>query len=173
MKRNREQLSQLSFLPPEDAALLNLMRRFLAEAARIYEVKTGTPLPDALQITSPRDAYEFFRVEMEGLEQEQLRTLHLNTRRRVLSSHLIYQGTINETHIRISEVFRPAILENAASIIICHNHPSGDPTPSPEDAAITREMVKIGRILDIEVDDHIVIGKGKFVSLKERRLGFD
>lgn len=173
MAKEHEHLSQLSFLPPEDAALVNMLRRFMAEASRIYEVKTGTPLPDALQITSPRDAYEFFRVEMEDLDQEQFRTLHLNTRRRIISSSLIYQGTINETYIRIGEVFRPAILDNAASIIVCHNHPSGDPTPSPEDAALTREMVKVGRILDIEVDDHIVIGKGKFVSLKERGLGFD
>lgn len=173
MRKGPERSSQLSFLPPEDAALLNLMRRFLAEASRIYEAKTGTPVPDALEITSPRDAYEFFRLEMQDLAQEQLRTLHLSTRRRIISSHLVYQGTINETHVRIAEVFRPAILDNAASLIVCHNHPSGDPTPSPEDVVLTRELIKIGNILDIAVDDHIIIGKGKFVSLKERRLGFD
>lgn len=171
MEREREQLSQLSFLPPEDAALINLMRRFVAEASRIYETSTRTPITDALQITSPRDAYEFFRGEMEHLDQEQMRVLNLNTKNRIISSRLLYQGTLYMTNIRIAEVFRHAIIENASGIFVCHNHPSGDPTPSPEDAALTREIVKAGQLLDIEVVDHIVIGKGKFVSLKERGLG--
>jgi len=172
MKREREQLSQFSFLPPEDAALVNIMRRFMAEASRIYEAKTGIPLPDALQIRQPLDAYEFLRAEMENLEQEQMRTIHLNTKSRVISSRLVYQGSVHTTVIRIGELFRYAIIDNATDIILCHNHPSGDPTPSPEDAAVTREIVKAGQLLDIEVVDHIVIGKGKFVSLKERGLGF-
>lgn len=173
MKKEREQLSQLSFLSPEDAALVNMLHRFMAEASRIYEVKTGIPLPDALQINHPRDAYEFFRADMENLDQEQLRTLHLNTKSRIISSRLLYQGTVNETHMRVGEVFRHAILDNATAIVVCHNHPSGDPSPSPEDVALTRQLVKAGHLLDIEVTDHIVIGKGKFVSLKERGLGFD
>lgn len=172
MKRERERLSQFSFLPPEDAALLHLMRHFVAEASRIYEVRTGKPVEDSLQIRSPRDAYEFLRAEMENLEQEQLRTIHLNTKQRILSSRLIYQGSVHTTVIRVAELFRYAIIDNATGLIVCHNHPSGDPTPSPEDAAITREVVKAGQLLDIEVVDHIVIGKGKFVSLKERGLGF-
>lgn len=172
MKKEREQLSQFSFLPPEDAALVNLMRHFVAEASRIYEVRTGIPMQDALQIRSPRDAYEFLRTEMEDLEQEQLRTIHLNTKQRILSSRMVYQGSVHTTVIRVAELFRYAIIDNATGIIICHNHPSGDPTPSPEDAALTREIVKAGQLLDIDVVDHIVIGKGKFVSLKERELGF-
>lgn len=172
MSKEREQLSQLSFLPPDDAALINLMRRFVAEASRIYETPTRIPVTDALRISQPSDAYEFFRTEMEHLEQEQLRTIHLNTKQRIISSRLIYQGTLNVTHVRLGEVFRYAIVDNASGIIVCHNHPSGDPTPSPEDAAITRELVKAGHLLDIDVVDHIVIGKGKFVSLKEQGLGF-
>lgn len=172
MKREREHSHQLSFLSPEDAALVHLLRRFMAEASRIYEVKTGMPLPDAMQIVHPRDAYEFLRVEMENLEQEQLRTIQLNTKHRVISSRLIYQGTLDSTTIRVAEVFRPAIIDNASCIIVCHNHPSGDPTPSPEDAALNRELVKAGALLDVEVVDHIVIGKGRFCSLKERNLGF-
>ena len=172
MKRERESLSQFSFLPPEDAALVNLMRHFVAEASRIYEVRTGVTMEEALQIRSPRDAYEFFRAEMEDLDQEQLRTIHLNTKQRILSSRLLYQGSVHTTVVRVAEIFRHAIIDNASGIIICHNHPSGDPTPSPEDAALTREIIKAGQLLDIEVLDHIVIGKGKFVSLKERGLGF-
>lgn len=172
MPKRREHLSQLSFLPPEDAALMNVLRRFVAEASRIYETNTRTPITDALQIHSPQDAYEFLRTEMENLDHEQMRTINLNTKQRILSSRLIYQGSVHTTVIRIGELFRYAIMDNATGIIVCHNHPSGDPTPSPEDAAVTREIVKAGQLLDIDVLDHIVIGKGKFVSLKERGLGF-
>lgn len=172
MKKEHENISQLSFLPPDDAALINLMRRFVAEASRIYETNARTPIRDALQIHSPQDAYEFLRSEMENLDHEQMRTIHLNTKQRILSSRLIYQGSVHTTVIRIGELFRYAIIDNATGIIVCHNHPSGDPTPSPEDAAVTREIVKAGQLLDIDVIDHIVIGKGKFVSLKERGLGF-
>lgn len=172
MKREREQPSQLSFLTPDDAALINLMRRFVAEASRIYDTPTRIPVTETPRIIRPSDAYEFFRLEMENLEQEQLRTIHLNTKSRIISSRLIYQGTLDTTGVRLAEVFRYAIIDNASGIIVCHNHPSGDPTPSPEDAAITRELVKAGNLLDIDVVDHIVIGKGKFVSLKQQGLGF-
>jgi DNA repair protein RadC len=74
--------------------------------------------------------------------------------------------------IRVGEVFKPAVRRNAASVIIVHNHPSGDPTPSPDDIAVTKAIVKAGKLLDIEVLDHVVIGQGKFVSLKERSMGF-
>lgn len=151
---------------------MNVLRRFVAEASRIYETNTRVPITDALQIHSPRDAYELLRTEMENLDQEQLRTIHLSTKQHVISSRLVYQGSVHTTVVRIAELFRYAIMDNATGIILCHNHPSGDPTPSPEDAAITREIVKAGDLLDIDVLDHIVIGKGKFVSLKERGLGF-
>lgn len=172
MKAERENPHQISFLKPEDAYMVHLMRSFLAEASRIYEMRTNQRLEDTLRISSPTDAYEFLRVEMEGLEQEQLRTLNLNTKNRILSAPMIYQGSVHTTVIRIGEIFRPAIIVNASGLIVAHNHPSGDPTPSPEDAAITREIVKVGQLLDIDVVDHIVIGRGKFVSLKERGLGF-
>ncbi len=172
MKGERDNPHQISFLKPEDAYMVHLMRSFLAEASKIYETRTSQRLEDALRISSPGDAYEFLRIEMEDLEQEQLRTLNLNTKNRILSSSMIYQGSVHTTVIRIAEIFRPAIIDNATGLIIAHNHPSGDPTPSPEDAAITREIVKVGQMLDIDVMDHIVIGRGKFVSLKERGLGF-
>jgi len=85
----------------------------------------------------------------------------------------VYQGSLNTSLIRIGEVFRDAVRENAASVIVVHNHPSGDPTPSPEDVAVTRAMIDAGRLLDIEVLDHLVIGTGRFVSLKSKGLGFE
>ncbi len=152
--------------------MIHLMRRFLAEASRIYETRTGQRVEDALQIKSPRDAYEFLRLEMEDLEQEQLRTLNLNTKNRVISAPMVYQGSVHTTVVRIAEVFRPAIMDNATAIIVAHNHPSGEPGPSPEDVSLTRELVYAGKVLGIDVLDHIIIGRGKFASLKELGLGF-
>ncbi len=163
---------QISFLKPDDAAMVHMMRRFLAEAGRIYETRTGQPLEDALTIKSPQDAYEFLRLEMEHLEQEQLRTINLNTRNRIISAPMIYQGSLNTAVIRIGEVFRPALIDNAAAIIVAHNHPSSDPTPSPEDVRVTSDLVQAGKLLGVDVLDHIIIGYDRFVSLKERGLGF-
>jgi|GEM_PF-633056 len=172
-ERSRHPESQISFLAPTDAVMIHLLRRFIAEASRLYEVKTGKAISDALEIRSPRDAYDFLRLEMEDLDQEQLRIITLNTKNRIISSRMIYQGTVNMTSVRIAEVFRPAIMDNASALVICHNHPSGQANPpSPEDIELTREVVHAGQLLGIDVLDHIVIGKGNFVSLKERGLGF-
>lgn len=164
--------SQISFLNPTDAVMVHLLRRFMAEASRIYEVKTGRAISDALEIRSPADAYDFLRLEMEELDQEQIRTINLNTKNRVISAQMIYQGMVNSTTVRIAEVFRPAISDNATSLIVCHNHPSGLPDPSPEDVSLTHQLVEAGELLGVSVLDHLIIGKGKFVSLKERGLGF-
>lgn len=170
MRKERKPASpdQISFLSPTDAVTLSLLRRFVAEAARLYEIKSGRALSETLEIRSPREAYEFLRLEMEALDQEQLRIINLNTKNRIISAPLIYQGTVNATTIRVAEVFRPAIIDNATAIIVCHNHPSGSPEPSPEDIAVTSELVRAGKILEVDVLDHVIIGKGRFVSLKER-----
>ena len=84
----------------------------------------------------------------------------------------VYTGSLNAAVVRVGEVFRAAIRANAAAIIVVHNHPSGDPTPSPEDVRVTEMVVEAGRLLDIAVLDHLIIGRNRFVSLKERRLGF-
>jgi DNA repair protein RadC len=123
-------------------------------------------------INSPADAAALVRYEMSALEQEELRVITLNTRNRVQKIETIYRGSLNTSQIRVGEVFKSAIRGNAAAIIVVHNHPSGDPTPSPDDIAITRAIVEAGRLLDVQVLDHLVIGQGRFVSLKERRLGF-
>jgi DNA repair protein RadC len=85
---------------------------------------------------------------------------------------VISQGSVNTSPVRIAEVFKAAIRENCAAIIVAHNHPSGDPTPSPEDVEVTRQLVAAGNLLDIEVLDHLIIGQQRFVSLRERGLGF-
>jgi len=123
-------------------------------------------------IKSPADAVALL-TEMGVLEQETMRTVLLDTKNRVLAMPTVYRGSLHTTVIRITELFREAVRQNCAALILVHNHPSGDPTPSPEDVAITREIVQAGKLLDIDVLDHLVIGAGqKFTSLKERGLGF-
>ncbi|MDB5058830.1 MAG: hypothetical protein JWO59_2302 [Chloroflexi bacterium] len=90
----------------------------------------------------------------------------------VLAAAAIYQGSVNSTSFRVGELFREAVRHNATALILVHNHPSGDPTPSPEGVQFTRTLVEAGKMMDIEVLDHLVIGRGKYVSLKERRLGY-
>ena len=123
-------------------------------------------------IQSPQDAVDLVQYEMSALVQENLWVMVLDTRNRVLKLNKLYRGSLNASTVRISEIFRSPIQLSAASIILFHNHPSGDPSPSPEDIHLTTDLVKAGKLLDIEVLDHIVIGLGSFVSMKERKLGF-
>ena len=123
-------------------------------------------------VHSPEDAADLVQYEMSALEQEQLRVMILNTRNHVLGIKTIYQGSLNSSQVRVGELFRPAIRDNAAAVIIIHNHPSGDPSPSPDDIAITKAIIEAGRLLDIQVLDHLIIGQGRFISLNRRGLGF-
>jgi DNA repair protein RadC len=127
---------------------------------------------DRPTINSPEDANALVQYEMSALQQEHLWVMQLDTKNQVININKLYKGSLNSSTVRVGELFRPAIERNAASIIMLHNHPSGDPAPSPEDVALTRAVVEAGRLLDIEVLDHLVIGQGRFVSLKKRGLGF-
>jgi DNA repair protein RadC len=127
---------------------------------------------DLPAIHSPADAAALVQYEMSAFEQEHLRVLLLDTRNRVMHIEDLYRGSLNSSQVRVGELFKSAVRRNAAAIIIVHNHPSGDPSPSPDDVALTRAIVQAGKLLDIEVLDHLVIGRGRFVSLKERGLGF-
>jgi len=133
---------------------------------------TRESLGERKMIKTPQDAAVLLR-GMGLLEQEEMRTVLLDTKNHVLATPTVYAGSLHTTVIRVGELFREAVRQNCAAIIVVHNHPSGDPTPSPEDVAVTREIVQAGKLLDIDVLDHLVIGAGdKFVSLKERGLGF-
>ncbi len=123
------------------------------------------------QIKSPADVATLLMLEMSHLDQEHLRTVLLDTKNRVQSINTIYIGSLNSSLIRIGEIFKEALKRNSAALIVVHNHPSGDPTPSPEDVAVTREIIAAGKLLDVAVLDHMVIGHGRFVSLRERGLG--
>lgn len=119
------------------------------------------------KISTPAEAANLVMLDMAYLDTEQMRLLLLDARGQLVEKVSLYQGTANSSVLRAAEVFRPAIIRNCPALILCHNHPSGDPTPSPEDIKATRQLVEAGRLLDIELVDHIVIGHQRFVSLKE------
>ena len=128
---------------------------------------------DRIQVRSPADAANLLMGEMGLLEQEELRVVLLDTRNHIITTQTIYKGSLDTSVVRIAEIFREAIRRNAAALILVHNHPSGDPSPSPEDVALTRNVILAGQLFDIEVlSDHLVIGQQRFVSLKERGLAF-
>ena len=124
------------------------------------------------QIRSPADAANLVMMEMSLLEQEHLRLLLLDTKNRVLEMPTVYIGNLNTSVIRVGELFRYALRANCAGMIVVHNHPSGDPAPSPEDVRVTERIVQAADLLDLDVLDHLIIGNQRFVSLKERKLGF-
>jgi len=124
------------------------------------------------QIKSPSDAANLLLMEMSFLPQEQVRVLLLDTKHRVLDAPTVYVGSLNASVVRVGELFRAAVMQNCAAIILAHNHPSGDPTPSPEDIAVTEQVIAAGKLLDVEVLDHLIIGQQRYVSLRERGLAF-
>lgn len=124
------------------------------------------------QVQTPEQAANLLMPELAYAEQEHVKVVLVDTRNYVIATPTIYKGSLNSASVRVGEVFREAIRRNAAALIVAHNHPSGDPSPSPEDITLTRSLVEAGRLLGIDVLDHIVIGHRRWVSLKERRLGF-
>ena len=129
--------------------------------------RLGTLQVDArYKISTPADAANLVMLDLAYLDTEQMRILLLDSKSQLVEKASLYQGTANSSALRAAEVFRPAILRNCPGLILCHNHPSGDPTPSPEDIEATLQLVEAGRILDIELVDHIIIGHQRFVSLK-------
>jgi DNA repair protein RadC len=124
------------------------------------------------RIHSPEDVAALVSSEMAALDQEELRTVLLNTKNEVLKINTIYRGSVNAAQIRVAEVFKEAVRQNAPFLVVVHNHPSGDPTPSADDVAVTRELVEAGKLLDIDVLDHLVIGDGRHASLRRLGLGF-
>jgi DNA repair protein RadC len=143
------------------------------KAALALGQRMMTPSADRPAINSPADAAALVQLEMGMLEEEHLKVLLLDTRNRLMDIVELYHGSVNSAQIRVAEVFKPAIQRHAASILLVHNHPSTDSSPSPDDISVTRAIVQAGKLLDIPCLDHLIIGApGKWVSLKERGLGF-
>ena len=173
-------LHEFGGLPGLHRAPFSALRRVrgvgLAKAA---QVKAALELAQRLRLAewqsrpsihSPDDVAAMLQTEMAALEQEHLRALLLNTRNHVLQVVDVVRGSVNQAQVRAGETFREAVRHNATGLILVHNHPSGDPTPSPDDIALTRQAVQAGALLDIRVLDHIVFGGGRYVSLREAGL---
>jgi DNA repair protein RadC len=138
-------------------AALELGRR-AAEEAR----------PDRARVQTGRDVYERFRFRMRDLEQEEFYILTLNTQNEVLREVFISRGTLNASLVHAREVFKHALHDCAASIVLVHNHPSGEPTPSSEDRKVTTDLVMAGELLGIPVSDHVIVGEARYHSFGER-----
>lgn len=124
------------------------------------------------QIRSPGDAAQLMMVEMSHLDQEHLRVICLDTKNRVQKIQTVYIGSLNSSMVRVGELFKDAVRLNSAALIVIHNHPSGDPTPSPEDIQVTGQIIEAGKLLDVEILDHLIIGAGRYTSMRERGLAF-
>lgn len=123
---------------------------------------------DRYSIRSPEDGANYVMNDMRFLSQEHFVCLYLNTKNQVLHKQTIFIGSLNASIVHPREVFKEAFRRSAASIICIHNHPSGDPTPSREDIEVTKRLVECGKIIGIDVLDHLIIGEKKYVSLKEK-----
>ena len=158
----------------EGQALIDALRSnlsLLGELAVRYEVAVMPEGPEnPPSISCAQDVHDLLGPEMSALAQEQLRVLLLDRKNRVLGQRVVYQGNVFSSMVRAAEVFRPAVVESVPAVIVAHNHPSGDPHPSPEDVLITRKLKQAADLLDIDLLDHIVIGGKAYVSLKSRGL---
>jgi DNA repair protein RadC len=164
----RADLSELERVHGLGEAKAAKLKAALALAQRI----SASQPDERPQIRTPEDAYALVSTEMAALDHEQLRVLLLDTKNRVLRWVTIYQGSVNSAQVRVAEVFKDAVRYNAPALMVVHNHPSGDPTPSAADVTLTLELHKAGQLLGIDVVDHLVVGHAQFRSLRRMGLGF-
>ncbi|MBS3202608.1 JAB domain-containing protein [Turicibacter bilis] len=133
--------------------------KMVKESSFLYQTRT---------ISSPKDAYEMIKEQLEGLDREQFIIACLNTKNEPINISVVSVGTLNKAIVHPREVFKTAILSNAASIMAFHNHPSGETTPSQQDIQLTNRLYEAGELLGIKLLDHLIIGDGTFTSLKEK-----
>ncbi|SDM42514.1 JAB domain-containing protein [Sediminibacillus halophilus] len=160
-----ERVKQLSILQEDNYKQLPAKRvnivslKLLKESSILYKKRT---------IRSPEDGYELIKQFLGDVDREHFLVICLNTKNQPTSLNVCHIGSLNASIVHPREVFKPAILSNAASIIVGHNHPSGQPEPSQEDIHVTKRISEAGKIVGIDLLDHIIIGEDKFISLKEK-----
>jgi DNA repair protein RadC len=165
----RADLLELTLVPGVGAARA-------AQLVAAFEIgrRSAAASPDGRwSIRAPRDVADRLVAEMATLEREELRVLLLNTKNVVQRCATVYVGNVSAAVVRVAELFRDAVRIHAAGVILVHNHPSGDPEPSPDDLHLTAEAIAAGRLLDIAVLDHIILARDGFVSLRDRGISFD
>ena len=157
-------MARISKAIPQTVSSINIYR--------LKMVKEDTVEYGDTTIKSPGDIVRFARevLEMEEMAEENFIVICLNTKNKIAGVHTVSIGSLNSTIVHPREVFKAALLNNASAIVLMHNHPSGDPEPSREDIATTRRLVDAGNILGIKVFDHVVIGDGRYISLKEQGM---
>lgn len=138
-----------------------------AALAAAFELGRRATTSSGPSVASPEEAWHLL-ADMSGLRKEHFRALYVDARRRLILAETVSIGTLTSSLVHPREVFQPAVAHSAAALVVAHNHPSGDPEPSPEDLALTRRLRQAGEILGIEVLDHLVVGRGRYVSLKQR-----
>ena len=161
---------QVHFLAPEDARLLHFLEDMAQRARGLTSEQYRAPEGGALRITSPADVSALLSSRMVDLPQEQLRLLTLSVKNDLLGEHLVYQGTLNSAPVRPADVFRRGLADNAAAMIAVHNHPSGDPAPSGADMQLTRQLVEVGRAMEMPILDHVILARQGWVALRDRGL---
>jgi len=162
-------LAQVTRAEPLELRLAGLSAASAARPAAAIEIArrvARVPVGGAWTVRTPGDAAEPLIDAMGSLEREELRVLLLDTKNVVVAERTVYRGNLAGSSVRVGEVFRDAVRRCAAAVVVAHNHPSGDPSPSGEDLRITAELVEAGRLLDIELLDHLVIGRGRWTSLR-------
>lgn len=160
LNATEEELVQITGVGPVTALSITSA----LQLARTLSVSMGSPTT----IRSPQDVYDLVKWQLIHLKHEEFRVLFLNTKNHVIANEVLSMGSLNASIVHPREVFRESVKRSSASIICVHNHPSSDPTPSPEDIAMTARLVEAGSIIGIEVLDHIIVGGDSFISLKER-----
>lgn len=163
MNTRYEELVRVKDMGPAKATCI----KALAEIVLRVNFAAG---PEKVKIHGPKDVFEHLRKDVYGLEKEHLYLLILDSRNYLISKELISIGTVNETLIHPREIYREAIYKNATSVILAHNHPSGDTAPSEDDIRVTGKIAEIGRLLSIPLIDHIVLSNDSYTSLKARNL---
>jgi DNA repair protein RadC len=163
LEASQEDLMKISGIKEAKASQILSMAEM---AKRFQTYRSG----DSYKINSPADAADLIMVELREFKQEILKVLLLNTKNVVIGIHNASMGSLNSSIVHPREIYKEAIRKSAASIIMVHNHPSGDPSPSSEDIAATTRIKEVGKIVGIELLDHVIVGDGKYISLREKNL---
>jgi DNA repair protein RadC len=142
----------------------------LAAALELGKRAATRPLERGQRLRGPADVYGLFGVRLRHLPQEEFHVLLLDARHRVLRGSLVTRGTADTSLVHAREVFREAVKEGASGVILVHNHPSGDPRPSPEDRTVTQQLSRAGSVVGIPILDHVIVGDGRYVSMAEEGL---
>jgi DNA repair protein RadC len=161
--REALELSRMPGVGPAKAA------RLVAAFELTRRLRSRTP-GERTVLSGPAEVYAAYGPLMEDLKHEVFRIAMLDAQNGLLRDRVVSEGTLSASLVHPREVFKPAILESAASVILLHNHPSGDPTPSREDIRLTRQLVECARMLDLRIHDHVIVGHGRFVSLAEQGI---